>query len=76
MDKMLKFRLKELRKVHKKSVRFIATKCQVTEKTVYDWEKLGKDDIKSIPIDHARTICKIYNLVAVDELYTPYESFV
>lgn len=75
MDNLLKYRIKALRKQNNIRVVSLATKCQVTEKTMRDWENLSVEDKKSIPSDTLRLIADQFGL-QMEEMYSTSDDFV
>jgi DNA-binding XRE family transcriptional regulator len=69
---MLKYRIKGLRKEKGIRVVTLATKCQVTEKTIREWEIISKNEGKSIPSDMLLIIAKCFDL-SMEEMYTENE---
>lgn len=72
MSYILKYRIKQLRKEKCIRVVTLATKCQVTEKTIRDWEMISKNDGKSIPSDMLMIISKCLDM-SMEEMYTENE---
>lgn len=69
MGYILKYRIKDLRMVKGIRIVTLATKCQVTEKTIRDWEMIGKNEPKSIPSDMLLIISKCFD-ISMEEMYT------
>jgi transcriptional regulator with XRE-family HTH domain len=69
MSNILKYRIKDLRKEKKVTVISLATKCQVSEKTIRDWELISQNEEKSIPSDKLVIISISLNTPFID-LYT------
>lgn len=68
MSYILKYKIKEIRKEMGIRIVNLATKCQVTEKTMRDWENITSDDERSIPSDMLLKISQMLGM-SMEELY-------
>ena len=68
MSYIFKYKIKEIRKEMGIRIVNLATKCQVTEKTMRDWENITSDDERSIPSDMLLKISQMLGM-SMEELY-------
>ena len=74
MSNVLKYKLKELRLAQKKSARYMATKCQVTEVTYRNWELFQINDQRSPPMDAMIIASKELGVSLQDLINQPVEA--
>lgn len=74
MSKSLKFRIKVLRRSYNISVDVLATKCQVTTRTIRKWENLQCNDSFDIPSDSLRIMSILFDCSMEDMYAMKYES--
>jgi len=72
MSNILKYRLLELKKNNKDTIRNLATKCQVTEMGMRKWIFMPINHQGSIPSDKLKILADHFGLT-MEELYTESE---
>jgi transcriptional regulator with XRE-family HTH domain len=66
MSNALKYRLLELKTANKFTFKELATKCQVTERSIMNWCEITIDSYQSIPSDKLRILSEIFQITMED----------